>query len=302
MSLLVVGSIALDTVRMPDGKVHKDVLGGSCAYFIHSAHFFTPVRVVGVVGEDFPKKHLDGFKKCRADLAGLQIQPGKTFQWHGTYHKNMNDRDTDALHFGVLGSFQPILPPKYRNTDFVFLACSQPHLQMMVLDQIEGKPVAVCDTIEVYIKNDRPMLDKLIRRCQGMIINDSEARIMTGEDNIVKAAAGIYKKYKLEFLIVKKGEHGGILIDKAGMTPFTAYPLMKVADPTGAGDTFAAGVMATLAKAKKTDPKTMRLAIANGTAMASLACEGLGLSKLMKITGRDVTARAKEFIKMSTLG
>lgn len=302
MSLLVVGSIALDTLKMPNGKVHKDVLGGSCAYFIHSAHFFTPVRVVGAVGDDFPKKHLDGFKKCRADLTGLQTLPGKTFQWHGTYHKDMNNRDTDALHFGVLETFQPVLPPKFRNSDFVFLACSQPHLQLMVLDQIEGKPCAVCDTIEVYIQNDRPMLDKLIKRCSGMIINDSEARLMTGEDNIVKAAAGIHKKYKLEFLIVKKGEHGGVLVDAAGITPFPAYPLMKVVDPTGAGDTFAAGVMATLARKGKADPKTLRQAIANGTACASYACEGLGLSKLMKLTARDVNARAREFVKMTSLG
>lgn len=301
MSLLVVGSIALDTLRMPNGKVYKDVLGGSCSYFIHSAHFFTPVRVVGVVGEDFPKKHTDGFKKCRADLTGLQTMPGKTFQWHGTYHKDMNNRDTDALHFGVLEAFKPELPAKFRNSDFVFLACSQPHLQMMVLDQIQGKPCAVCDTIAVYIENDRPMLDKLIRRCSGMIINDSEARLLTGEDNIVKAAAGIRKKYRLEFLIVKKGEHGCVLVDEAGLSPFPAYPLMKVVDPTGAGDTFAAGVMATLAKAGKTDPKTMRKAIVNGTAIASFACEGLGLSKLMKLTARDVNARAKEFIKITSL-
>ena len=127
--VLAIGSIALDTIRMPDGKVYKNVPGGSCTYFIHSAGFFVPVRVIGVVGEDFPKKYLDGFRKCRADLAGLQILPGKTFQWHGTYQKDMNSRETDALHFGVFETFDPVLPEKYRDSKYVFLACSQPELQ-----------------------------------------------------------------------------------------------------------------------------------------------------------------------------
>ena len=302
MSLLVVGSIALDTLKMPNGKIYKDVPGGSCTYFIHSAHFFQPTRVVGVVGEDFPKKYIDGFKKCKADLEGLQILPGKTFQWHGTYHKDMNNRDTDALHFGVLGSFDPVLPKKYLDSRFIFLACSQPELQAKVLDQVKGKPFAVCDTIEVYIQNDRPALDKLIRRCQGMIINDIEARMLTGEDNLVKAAQGIQKKYRLEFLVLKKGEHGGLLVTPGDViVPFPAYPLVKVADPTGAGDCFAGGFMGTLAKAGKTDLKTLRLAVANATATASFACEGVALTSLAKLTAAQVRARAKAFVKMTTL-
>lgn len=301
MSLLVVGSIALDTLRMPNGKVHKDVLGGSCSYFIHGAHFFQPVRVVGVVGEDFPKKCMEGFKKCKADLTGLQTVPGKTFQWHGTYHEDMNNRDTDALHFGVLEKFSPVLPKKFLDSKYIFLACSQPHLQLQVLDQVQGRPFAVCDTIEVYIQNDRPMLDKLIRRCQGMFLNDTEARMLTGEDNLVKAATGIHKKYRLEFVVLKKGEHGGFLVDKQGLTPFPAYPLAKIVDPTGAGDCFAAGFMGTLAKVGNANPKTLRQAVANGTSIASFACEGLGLAKLMKLTGREATGRAKEFVKMTKL-
>ncbi len=153
MSLLVVGSIALDTIRMPDGKIHKDVAGGSCSYFIHSASFFSRVRVVGVVGEDFPKKYVEGFKARKADLAGLQILPGKTFQWHGTYHKDMNNRDTDALHFGVLGEFDPVLPAKYLDSNFIFLACSQPHLQAKVLDQVKGSPLAVIATSRTTGRN-----------------------------------------------------------------------------------------------------------------------------------------------------
>lgn len=302
MSLLVVGSIALDTIRMPDGKVHTDVLGGSCSHFVLASRFFCRTRVVGVVGEDFPKKYIADFGKCQADLDGLQVLPGKTFQWHGTYKRDMNDRVTDALHFGVLGEFDPVLPSRYRDSDFIFLACSQPRLQSKVLDQIDGKPLAVCDTIEVYIKNDRRDLDKLIRRCQGMIINDFEARLITGEDNIVAAAQGIAKKYKLGFLVVKKGEHGGLLVDREGIMPFPAFPLARIVDPTGAGDCFAAGFMATLAKAGKADAKTLRAAVANATAVASYACEGIGGKLMLKLTPAQVKARAAAFVKMTRLG
>ncbi len=301
-SLLVVGSIALDTVKMPSGKVYKDIPGGSCTYFIHSASFFNPVRVVGVVGKDFPEKYVNGFKKCKANLDGLQITDGQTFRWHGTYHKDMNNRDTDALHFGVLGTFDPILPQSYRDSEFIFLACSQPELQMKVLDQVKGKPLAVCDTIEIYIKESRPALDKLIRRCQGMIVNDAEARLISGEDNLVKAATAIHKKYRLQFLVLKKGEHGGMAVTKDGVVPFPAYPLEKIADPTGAGDCFAGGFMATLAKAKKADAKTLRAAVANATAVASCCCEGVGLAALAKADAAQIRARAKAFITMTNLG
>ncbi len=302
MSLLVVGSIALDTITMPGGKVYKNVAGGSCSYFIHSAYFWNRVRVVGVVGEDFPKKYIEGFKKCKADLEGLQIQPGTTFQWHGTYHNDMNNRDTDTLVFGVLGSFDPVLPAKYRDSKYVFLACSQPELQGKVLDQIDGSPFAVCDTIEIYIKESRKALDKLIRRCQGMIVNDAEARLISGDDNLVRAAGDIQKKYKLQFLVLKKGEHGGLLATKDGIIPFPAYPLAKIADPTGAGDCFAGGFMATLAKTGKTDAKTLRTAVVNATAAASFACEGVALSGLTKATPAQVRARAAQFAKMTRLG
>lgn len=301
MSLLVVGSIALDVIRMPDGKEYANVPGGSCTYFIHSARFFNRVRVVGVVGEDFPKKYLDGFKKAKADLAGLQIQPGKTFQWHGTYQPGMNERVTDALHFGVLGGFDPLLPPAYRDSKFVFLACSQPELQLRVLDQIAGSPVAVCDTIEIYIKENRRDLDKLIRRCQGMIVNDSEARLISGESNLVKAAGAIVKKYKLPFLVLKKGEHGGLLARKDAIIPFPAYPLAKIADPTGAGDSFAGGFMGTLAKAGDMNEKNLRLAIANATAVASHTCEGVALAGIAPLTAAQVKKRANEFIRMTRL-
>ncbi len=220
MSLLVVGSIALDTLRMPDGKVHKDVAGGSCSYFIHSASFFNRVRVVSVVGTDFPKKYIEGFTKRKADLAGLKVLPGKTFQWHGTYHRDMNNRDTDATIFGVLGEFDPVLPAKYLDSKCVFLACSQPKLQMKVLDQVQGSPVAVIDTIEFYIKNDRKDLDRAIRRCQGLLVSEVEARMLLGEDNLAKCAAELRKKYKLGFVVLKKGD----IPFKSDPAPFRPSP------------------------------------------------------------------------------
>lgn len=302
MSVLVVGSVALDTLRMPNGKEYKNVLGGSCSYFIYSASYFAPVQVVGVVGDDFPKKHIEAFKKCKVDLTGLQMQSGKTFQWHGTYMADMNNRVTDSTEFGVLGTFDPVLPEAYRRTKHVFLACSQPGLQMKVLDQMEGQPFAVCDTIELYIKDDRKALDKLIRRCQGMIINDFEARLISGTENLVAAAQEIYRKYKLGFLVLKKGEHGGLLVNKDGTTPFPAFPLAKIADPTGAGDCFAGGFMGTLAKLGRADTKSLRTAVVNGTVVASYACEGVANTALVKTTAAQVRARASAFVKMTRLG
>ncbi|MDR1611243.1 MAG: PfkB family carbohydrate kinase [Planctomycetota bacterium] len=303
MPVMVVGSIALDTIRLPNGREYKDVPGGSCSYFIHSASFFAPVRVVGAVGGDFPKKYLDGFRKRKADLEGLQIRRGeKTFQWHGTYMADMNDRVTDALHFGVLGSFDPIVPPKFRKTSHVFLACSQPQLQARVLDQMEGSPFAVCDTIAIYIQENRAELDKLVKRCQGMIINDQEARMLSGGHNLVAAAAGLRRKYRLRFLVVKKGEHGGLLAVKDAVVPFPAYPLEKVSDPTGAGDCFAGGFVATLARLGAADLGSLKTAAVNATAVASYACQGLALAGLTRITAGDVRARAAEFAKAARLG
>lgn len=302
MPVLVVGSIALDTIRMPNGKEYANVLGGSCAYFIHSGRFFSRIQVVGVVGEDFPKKYIADFENCKADIEGLQILPGATFQWHGTYMTDMNSRVTDATNFGVLDRFDPILPRKYRKTKYIFLACSQPELQARVLDQAEGSPFAVCDTIEYYIKETRPALDKLIRRCQGMIVNDTEARMLSGEHNLVAAANAMLKKYKLLFLVLKKGEHGGLLVTKDGIAPFPAYPLAKIADPTGAGDSFAGGFVSTLAKLDRVDGAALRQAVVNATAVASFACEGLGMAGLARRSAAEVRARASAFVKMTRLG
>jgi sugar/nucleoside kinase (ribokinase family) len=261
------------------------------------------VRVVAAVGRDFPKKYLDGFRRCRADLAGLQVIPdGTTFRWEGTYLPDMNNRTTDSLSFGVLASFQPVVPASFQDSPTVFLACAIPAMQLRILSQMRGKPLVVCDTIEVYIRENRQDLDKVIRRSQGMIVNDSEARLLSGEDNLVATALGLLRKYRLEFLVLKKGEHGGILAYQNQAYPFPAYPLAKVADPTGAGDSFAGGLVATLDQAKKIDLKTLKKAILNATVVASFACEGVSLSRLSRVSLADCRERAKKFAQAVSLG
>ncbi|MBN2711195.1 MAG: sugar kinase, partial [Planctomycetes bacterium] len=238
MPLLVVGSIAIDTIRTPDGKEHADVLGGSCTYFSYSASFMTKVQVVGIVGEDFEQKHIDLLKSREIDLDGLEVMKGgKTFRWAGTYAENTNDRTTDDLQFGVLEQFNPVLPDNYKDTPFVFLACAAPELQLKVMDQLEGKPFVVCDTIEFYIENMRDKLGEVFKRCDGIIINDSEVKLLTGDSNLVRASDKILAMGP-KFAVLKKGEHGGILATKEGIFPFPAYPLKEVKDPTGAGDSF----------------------------------------------------------------
>ena len=300
--VLVVGSIALDTLRMPNGKVHRDVIGGSCSYFIHSAGFFAPVRVMGVVGDDFPNKAMEGFRKRGADLSGLQRLPGPTFRWDGSYHRDMNNRTTNKTVFGVLANFDPVLPKKYLDSRLVFFACSQPEHQSRILDQATKARLAVCDTIEFYIRESRPALDRLIRRCQGMIVNDTEARMLSGEENLPAAARALLRKYRLSFMVLKKGEHGGLLAAKDGVFPFPAYPLTKVADPTGAGDSFSGGFMGHLAKTGKFDLKALRLACAAGTAAASAACEGVSVSGLLRSTPAGIRARMAEFLRLTRLG
>jgi len=298
MSLLVVGSIALDTIRTPDGKEYPDVLGGSCTYFAYAASFFDSIRLVSIVGDDFSQDHVNLLKSRKIDIDGLEIrQGGKTFRWAGTYAENMNDRTTDDLQFGVLGEFNPQLPQSYRDSDVVFLACAQPALQLQVMDQMEKKPLVVFDTIEFYIENDREMLGKVFERADGVIINDSEVKMLTGDSNLVRSAKTILDMGP-RFAVLKKGEHGGILATREGLFPFPAYPLAEVADPTGAGDTFAAGFMGYLAKTGKSDINTLRRATVYGTVMASYTCEGISLNRLSKVTDEDIEKRAADFAEM----
>ena len=298
MSLLVVGSIALDAIRLPGGKRHSDILGGSCSYFSLAAGFFTKVGVVGVVGGDFPKRHLALFDKHGIERSGLEIVPGgRTFRWAGTYAADMNARVTDDLQFGVLGDFDPKLSDAQRDASHLFLACAQPELQLRVFKQMRRKPLAACDTIEVYIRDSRAPLMEVFRRSRGVIVNDSEAALLFDDASAVRCAKK-FLKLGPKFAVVKKGEHGGVLATREGIFPFPAYPLEKVADPTGAGDAFAGGFMAWLDRAGKEDADTLRAAVACGTAAASFACEGVGPAGLARRTASDLRARAKGFAEL----
>ena len=298
MSLLVVGSIAIDTIRTPDGKEHAEVLGGSCTYFSYCASFFTTVQLVSVVGEDFGAQHIDLLKSRSIDLSGLVIKEGgATFRWAGTYAEDMNDRTTDDLQFGVLAEFDPELPEAYRSAPCVFLACAQPELQLKVMDQMAGDPLVVCDTIEFYIENNRDALGEVFRRSEGVIINDAEVRMLTGKSNLVKASDDLLAAGP-KFAVIKKGEHGGLLATQEGLFPFPAYPLREVADPTGAGDSFAGGFMGHLSRTGNASVDSLRQAVVYGTVMASFTCGGISLSRLSSLTSEEVLARAEHFSAM----
>ncbi len=298
MSLLVVGSIALDTIRTPEDKEYKDVLGGSCSYFSYAASYLTDVRLVGVVGSDFPQKYITLLEGRRIDTKGLEVvHGGQTFRWAGTYAEDMNDRTTDDLQFGVLGEFDPKLPESYRETEYVFLACAQPQLQMKVLDQMAKKPFVVFDTIEFYIETEREALLEVFKRCDGVIVNDSEVKLLTGERNLVHGGERLLGMGP-RFAVVKKGEHGGLLFTQDGIWPFPAYPLKTVLDPTGAGDSFAAGFMGYLAANGKTNTDNLRQAVVHGAAIASFACEGVSLDRLRQLEDAELTERVLELVHM----
>lgn len=298
--VMVVGSIALDTVRTQTEE-KKDVLGGSCTYFAVAASHLAPVEVVGAVGEDFPAKHVRMLKKHDIDLDGLQKKKGeKTFRWAGTYAADMNDRTTDDLQFGALGTFDPVLPETYRKTRFVFLATDTPEHQLKVLDQMKRKPVAVCDTIDHYIHNEPDGLKEVLRRVQGAILNHDEVNLITGHANTIAAAQALLKMGP-KFVIAKKGEHGAILAYRDRVYAVPAYPLAKVQDPTGAGDSFAGGFMGYLASQGNTKIKTLVRAMAYGTATASFTCEAFSLDRLRKIKKADIQKRVREFRRLTLI-
>ncbi|MFH0911837.1 MAG: PfkB family carbohydrate kinase [Planctomycetota bacterium] len=297
MSVLVVGSIALDTVRTRR-ETRTEVLGGSCTYFAVAASLLSPVRVVSVVGGDFPRAHIDLLRSRPVDLAGLSVRNGeRTFRWAGTYAEDMNDRTTDDLQFGVLASFDPVLPPAYRDTPFVFLANAHPSLQGKVLDQMRSRPVALCDTIDHYIRTEPEAVRAVLARVDGAILNDAEARLLTGETNTV-AAAGALLETGPRFAIVKKGEHGALLACGEGIFSVPAFPLGRVVDPTGAGDAFAGGVMGCLAREGSADIPTLRKALAYGTAAASFTCEDFSLDRLARVRPEELEARVAAFREM----
>jgi cytidine kinase len=297
MSLLVVGSTALDSIKTPKAE-NPRLLGGSASHAAMAASFFGPVRMVGIVGDDFPAKYLRLYRDRGIDLEGLQHVAGKTFHWAGEYEVNMNNRRTLTTELGVFQNFSPDLPPSYQQTPFVLLANIGPSLQHHVLDQIRKPRFVVADTMDLWLNTALADLLRLLKRVDAIVLNDSEARQLTQTDNVILALQKIHRLGP-RYVIVKKGEHGSVLSGPTGLFLAPAYPLAKVVDPTGAGDSFVGGLMGCLASSSGSIAQNLRKAIIHGSVVASFCCEGFGLTQTIKATRKDIDRRVRELTAMT---
>lgn len=297
MPLLVVGSVAIDNVETPVER-RDNVLGGSATHFSIAASFFTQVRLVGVVGDDWPEKHTQMLNGRGIDTSGLQIVPGgKTFTWTGRYEPNMNDRETLDVQLNVFGEFDPKLPESYRQAKYVFLANGVPAVQSKVLEQVPGRRLVVADTMDLWINIMRDDLDALLRNLDGLVLNDSEAKLLTGTENLVAAGRAV-QRMGPKFVIIKKGEHGAMFFGEYETYVLPAYPTDRVVDPTGAGDTFAGGMMGYLTEQDSFDAETLKTAMAYGIVAASFNVEGFGPERMQQITREDIEKRMTDYRKM----
>ncbi len=297
MSILVVGSVAFDTVETPFGKAEK-VLGGSASFFSVAASFFAPVQLVGVVGADFGEAQLQAFRGRNIDLAGLERAEGKTFHWQGKYSYDLNSRDTIATDLNVFELFKPKIPAAYRKAEHVFLGNIDPVLQREVLDQVDKPRLVACDTMNFWISGKAEELRKTLARVDVLLINDAEARQLSGEWNIVKAARSI-RAMGPRTLVVKKGEHGVLMFSDHGSFAAPAFPLEDVFDPTGAGDTFAGGFIGYLAGAGDSSDETLRRAVVMGSTLASFSVEAFSLDRLLTLTRAEVDERFRHFKRLT---
>lgn len=292
MSVLIVGSTALDSIKTPKSE-NPRLLGGSASHAAVAASFFSPVKLVGVVGEDFPRRYVQLYQRHGIDLEGLQILPGKTFHWSGEYEANMNNRRTLLTELGVFETFTPALPNAHQTSPFVLLANIAPSLQHHVLDQVQRPRFVAADTMDLWLNIALPDLLKLLKRLDAFVLNDSEAHQLTKEDNVFAALKKIHRLGP-KYVIIKKGSHGSILSGPQGFFICPAYPLHKVVDPTGAGDSFVGGMMGYLATAKGPVDKHIRRAMIYGSVVASFCCEGFGLTRTTKVKRKDIDKRVKE--------
>lgn len=297
MPLLVVGSVALDSVHTPSD--HRDnVLGGSAVYFSYAASYFTSVGLVGAVGEDWPDEHTKLLQSRRIDTSGLLVvKGGQTFRWQGKYLPNMNDRETLGVQLNVLSEFEPVLPDTLKRCPFVFLANGLPVTQLKVLDQLIGPRLVVADTMDLWIRENRDDLMTLIGRIDGLVLNDSEAKQLTDEVNLIRAGHRV-REMGPRFVVIKKGEHGALFISEFETYVLPAYPTERVVDPTGAGDSFAGGMMGYLAETGDFEPKTLKKALAYGILTASFTVEDFSLDRLQQIDRNDLELRLDKYTKM----
>jgi sugar/nucleoside kinase (ribokinase family) len=297
MSVLIVGTTALDSIKTPKAE-NPRLLGGSASHAAVAASFFSPVKLVGGVGEDFPKKYIALYRRHKIDLEGLQILPGKTFHWSGEYELNMNHRRTLATELGVIETFSPTLPKAFQNVPFVLLGNIAPALQHCVLDQMRKPKFVVADSMDLWLNIALADLLKLLKRVDGFVLNDSEAELLTKEDNLFVALEKIHALGP-KYVIIKKGSHGSVLSGPKGIFICPAYPLQKVVDPTGAGDSFVGGLMGYLASAKGSVDANLRRAMVYGSVTASFCCEGFGLNTTTKTKRADIEKRVKELEKLT---
>lgn len=297
MSILVVGTVAIDSIETPT-QARDHVLGGSATHFSYAASFFAPVRLVGVVGDDFPQQHVSLLRERQIDLEGLQVvKGGKTFYWKGKYHANMNDRDTLEVHLNVFGDFDPHVPENFRRSPLVFLANGSPMVQSKVLEQVVGPKLVVADTMDLWIRETRDELLDLLKKIDGVVMNDSEAKLLTQEENLVRAGQRV-RELGPKFVIIKKGEHGAMFFSEHETYVMPAFPTEQVVDPTGAGDSFAGGIMGYLAEQDNFEPTTLKRALAYGVLVASFTVEDFSLERLRRIQRSDIDLRMEQYLKM----
>ena len=297
MSLLVVGSVALDSIETPFGAV-QDALGGSATFFSAAALLFCKVQLVGVVGSDFPMHELSFLERRGVDLGGLEQQQGESFRWAGRYSFDLNSRDTLETRLGVFADFKPAIPPRFRESEWLFLGNIDPELQLDVLEQVKRPKLVACDTMNFWIEGKRDALMALLERVDLLLVNDSEARQLSGDHNLLRAARWI-QAHGPQLVVVKKGEHGAILFTRDFMFFAPGYPLEEVFDPTGAGDAFAGGFMGYLAHGDELNAAHLRRAMIYGSALGSFAVERFGLERLKDIRGADLHERVCQFRELT---
>lgn len=296
MSLLTVGTVAFDTVETPSGRA-ENIIGGACTYISYAASYFTnEIFLSAVIGDDFPDSEIQNLRKRGVNLEGLEIKKGeKSFFWEGKYHDNLNSRDTITTDLNVLADFNPVLPDSYKSCKYIMLGNLTPAIQMSVINQLDGNQNLIAlDTMNFWMDIAWDELMLVLKKVDILIINDEEARQLSGENSLVKAAKKIYALGP-KFLVIKKGEHGALLFYEEKIFFAPALPLSEVIDPTGAGDTFAGGFMGYLTKSNKTDYDTMKKAIIFGSAMASFCVESFGIEALKNLTNDQIESRVNEF-------
>lgn len=297
---LIVGSLAFDDLEMPSGTFN-DVLGGAATYSSITASMLTSVRLVGVVGTDFPAAVLEDLKKRGVDTAGVEHANGKTFRWRGRYSHDLASRTTLDTQLNVFADFRPKIPPQFRSSPYVLLGNIHPALQLEVLAQVDKPKLVIADTMNFWITGEPKLLGEVLAKIDMLVINDEEARDLTGIHNLVKAAADIRKRGPSR-LIIKRGEHGALYFDDAGVFFAPAYPLEDVVDPTGAGDSFAGGLIGYIARAGAVDPQTVRRAIYFGSALGSFCVEGIGPKRLLDVGPADLNKRMEQFTTLVETG